>query len=262
MNELTIIKQGNRNYIDSREVAEIIGKRHDNLLRDITGYIKIMEKNTALNFEVSTFFLENTYQDCTGRTLPCYLISRIGADMIANKLTGEKGVLFTFAYVKKFTEMEANERAAFAASYRPNLGEFNTAARLIVSAMHEAYAPPNKIVKFLKGVYEPFGISIITDGITAGKYVRTSLQIARILGILSLNGNPHYLAVSHIISLLDVDRSHMIFVPVQYGNRTGISVRYDDYVVKSVNEWLIEHDYPTEIMKGNRTFRIWYDEEY
>ena len=42
-NGLTIITQNNTHYIDSREVAEIVGKRHNDLLRDIRGYIEIME---------------------------------------------------------------------------------------------------------------------------------------------------------------------------------------------------------------------------
>jgi len=44
MNELTIIKHGGNAYIDSREVAEIIGKSHKNLIRDIRGYIETMSK--------------------------------------------------------------------------------------------------------------------------------------------------------------------------------------------------------------------------
>jgi Rha family phage regulatory protein len=262
MNELTIIKHENRNYIDSREVAEIIGKRHHDLLRDIHRYIGYVQETTESKIACSDFFLESTYIDSTGRKLPCYLISKMGASVIANKLTGEKGVLFTFAYVKKFTEMENNERAALAALYRPNLGEFNAAAKIVTRSLENIGAMPQQIIKFLKGVYEPLGIAVPTDGMTAGKYVRTTSQIARILGIFSLNGNPHYLAVSHIISLLDIDPSHMIFMPVQYGSHVGISVRYDDYVIESVNEWLIRHDYPEEITKGNRTFSIWYDEEY
>ena len=36
-----------KSVIDSREVAEMVEKRHDHLLRDITGYIKIMENDNA-----------------------------------------------------------------------------------------------------------------------------------------------------------------------------------------------------------------------
>ena len=41
MNELKIIKQNGGAYIDSREVAEAIGKNHKDLLRDIRKYITV-----------------------------------------------------------------------------------------------------------------------------------------------------------------------------------------------------------------------------
>ncbi|MCX8167304.1 MAG: Rha family transcriptional regulator, partial [Candidatus Micrarchaeota archaeon] len=41
-----------------------------------------------------------------GKERPCYLLTKKGCDMVANKMTGEKGVLFTAKYVTKFEEME------------------------------------------------------------------------------------------------------------------------------------------------------------
>ena len=102
--------------IESREVAEMINKRHDSLLRDIRGYISYMENNensdcktasgTARNFAVSDFFYESAYTDSTGRSLPCYLITQKGCEFIANKMTGRKGTLFTAAYVTRFHKMK------------------------------------------------------------------------------------------------------------------------------------------------------------
>lgn len=36
----------------------------------------------------------------------CYLVTKLGCDFLANKFTGEKGVIFTAKYVKCFHEME------------------------------------------------------------------------------------------------------------------------------------------------------------
>ncbi len=110
MNGLTIIKQNGGKYIDSREVAEAIGKRHDNLLRDIDGYLKTLEKSNALKIEGVNFFIKSNYRDAKSEVRPCYLLSKMGCEMVANKLTGEKGVLFTAAYVAKFNEMETQEK--------------------------------------------------------------------------------------------------------------------------------------------------------
>lgn len=106
MKQLHVINRDSQLLVNSKEVAEMVGKRHDHLLRDIAGYVEILEKSTAPNFGVSDFFVKDSYQDNTGRTLKCFLLTRKGCDMVANKMTGKKGVLFTAAYVTKFEEME------------------------------------------------------------------------------------------------------------------------------------------------------------
>lgn len=107
MDKLTLINHNGQFTIDSREVAEMVDKQHNHLLRDISGYCDIL---TQSNFGLSNFFIPYTYQDSTGRSLPCYLLTRKGCDMVANKMTGEKGVLFTAAYVTKFEEMEKAQK--------------------------------------------------------------------------------------------------------------------------------------------------------
>lgn len=57
---------------DSKEVAEMVGKRHDHLLRDIGNYIDHIKGIAEPNFGVSDFFIESSYHDSTGRNLKCY----------------------------------------------------------------------------------------------------------------------------------------------------------------------------------------------
>ena len=95
------------NYtLDSREVAEMVEKEHKNLLRDIAGYVENMRCSNELKFEPVDFFIESTYIDAKGETRPCFLITRKGCEFIANKLTGQKGTLFTAAYITRFHEIE------------------------------------------------------------------------------------------------------------------------------------------------------------
>lgn len=101
--ELKVINQEGQLVTDSRDVAEMVGKRHDHLLRDIKGYVKVLEDNP--NLGTPNFFIESTYKSNQNKELPCYLLTKKGCDMVANKLTGEKGILFTAAYVTKFEEM-------------------------------------------------------------------------------------------------------------------------------------------------------------
>lgn len=89
--------------LDSREVAEMVEKKHKNLLADVRGYVAEL---TELKIQPSDFFRENTYKDSTGRTLPCYDITKKGCEFIAHKLTGIKGTEFTARYINRFHDME------------------------------------------------------------------------------------------------------------------------------------------------------------
>lgn len=113
-----IIKSVDGRYVaDSLEIAEMTKKRHDNLLRDIDVYVDILRNSIDLKFEVNDFFIERTYQDSIGRTLRKYDCTRKGCDMIANKMTGQKGVLFTAVYVTKFEVMEKTIQQVMTPSY-------------------------------------------------------------------------------------------------------------------------------------------------
>lgn len=110
MNELATVETRKvKTLLDSRDVAEMVEKDHGKLLRDIRQYCEYL---TESKIGLSDFFIDSEYKDITGRTLPCYLITRKGCDMIANKLTGAKGVVFTARYVTKFEEMEQYLRPA------------------------------------------------------------------------------------------------------------------------------------------------------
>lgn len=103
-NNLTILNYEGINVIDSREVSEMVGKRHDNLIRDIKKYIEVILTNSKLR--ALDFFIEDSYEDSKGELRTCYLLTKKGCEMVANKMTGEKGILFTAEYVQAFNQME------------------------------------------------------------------------------------------------------------------------------------------------------------
>lgn len=90
-------------YIDSREVAEMVGKDHNMLLRDIRRYCEQLGQSKIAQ---SDFFDESTYQNSQNKTMPCYLVTKKGCEFIAHKLTGTKGTEFTAKYINRFHEME------------------------------------------------------------------------------------------------------------------------------------------------------------
>ncbi|MCG2362381.1 Rha family transcriptional regulator [Staphylococcus epidermidis] len=102
MQDLQVVERNNEFYVDSREVAEMVGKEHKTLMRDIRTYISYI--GTELN--PSDFFVESNFNDTYGRQQNCYLLTKKGCDMVANKMTGSKGVLFTAMYVDAFHKMD------------------------------------------------------------------------------------------------------------------------------------------------------------
>lgn len=75
MNELTTVTQ-----MTSLEVAEITGKEHKSVLRDIRDEIEKLESQRIFTEHI---FVPSEYQDKTGRTLPMYVLTREGVLQLA-----------------------------------------------------------------------------------------------------------------------------------------------------------------------------------
>jgi Rha family phage regulatory protein len=122
----------NKESIDSREVAKMVKKGHAHLCSDIKGYIDVISENPKLDSQ--DYFIPNTYKvEGNNKTYPCYDITKLGCEMIANKLTGKKGIMFTAEYVKRFNEMEEGK-------ITPDLPDFTNpviAARAWADAMEK-----------------------------------------------------------------------------------------------------------------------------
>lgn len=96
--------------IPSYEVARMMEVEHAKVLRMIEGdktHIGVIPTLRKAQMGVTDFFIESTYKvEGNNKTYKCYECTKLGCDMLANKMTGEKGVLFTAKYVKRFSEME------------------------------------------------------------------------------------------------------------------------------------------------------------
>lgn len=99
--------------ITTLEIAEMMEIRHSDIVRRLEGreskgkHIKgIIEILAERQMALSDFFAPSTYQDSSGKENKCYKCTRMGCEFLANKFTGEKGIIFTARYVKKFHEME------------------------------------------------------------------------------------------------------------------------------------------------------------
>ena len=102
MQQLKAVSYNGMIVVESRQVAAAIDKPHNDLMKSIRNYCDVLN---AGDFSLVDFFIPSTYKDGKGETRPCYLLTKKGCDMVANKMTGEKGVLFTAAYVTAFEKM-------------------------------------------------------------------------------------------------------------------------------------------------------------
>lgn len=128
--------------LTSMEVAEMVEKRHRDLVREIKKYSKYIEesnnelgvrknaqsskedesgqlkievvknnerKNARISdgfIDLAEFWQESTYINQQNREMPCYNITKKGCEFIAHKCTGRKGTVFTARYINRFHEME------------------------------------------------------------------------------------------------------------------------------------------------------------
>lgn len=102
---MNIITTQKLETVTSLEVANMVGKEHKYLMRDIRRYTKQLNEG---NLAPVNFWTETTYLDSKGEERPCFNVTRKGCEFIANKLTGQKGTEFTARYVNRFHELEEN----------------------------------------------------------------------------------------------------------------------------------------------------------
>ena len=135
--------------ISSREVAEMMEIRHDNLISKIEKHIKIFEKVTDLKNKVSDLWILSSYKDKTGRSLKEYQITKKGCEFLAHKTTGEKGDLFTIRYMDKFEEMElAQQQTIDMTELSPSLQTF----KQIFDTMVEQEIKQKQMEKDIEGI--------------------------------------------------------------------------------------------------------------
>lgn len=108
--EINRNKQKN-NTITTMEIAEMLNMKHYKVLEKLEGTKDGKTKGiigvlSAHDFVVADYFIRSSYLDAQGKPRLCYLVTKLGCDFLANKFTGEKGILFTAKYVKRFDEME------------------------------------------------------------------------------------------------------------------------------------------------------------
>lgn len=155
-------------YLDSREVAEMVGKEHNMLLRDIRRYVEQLGQSKIAQ---SDFFKESTYKNKQNKEQPCYLVTKKGCEFIAHKLTGVKGTEFTAKYINRFHEMED--------TIKTQLPKGNDLIALAVIEAQKMIAERDKQIERMKPK------EIFADAVSASE---TSILVGDLAKLISQNG--------------------------------------------------------------------------
>lgn len=234
--------------ISSIEVAEMVGKAHNKLMRDIRDYIEQLAQSKIGHGE---FFRESSYKDANNQTRPCYNVTKKGCEFIAHKLTGVKGTEFTAKYINRFHDIEDAIRQGIPQKDKPShkekLPSVNQMVKNIKGALHDAGVDSKYIAAEVVRIYSDNGYPVKVPLISDVPVLWDCTTIAKELGIYSESGRPHDKAVSAIIQKLPVSESEIVKTAYSRNGHDGVTVQYKDSVMQKIKLWLQENGYPTVI---------------
>lgn len=199
MNKLSFVNEKNGQPVTtSRKVAEVFGKEHYNVLRDIES-LDCSEEFNALNFEVVN------YKDKKGEKRPEYRMTKDGFTFLVMGYRGKKAAKFKEAYIKQFNEM-----ASFINSLQQAKLEFPAFTNAILNAHEEPkhYHFSNEINMINK----------IVLGVTASKYKEENGIDKKVQSIRP------YLSVGQISRIEELQRIDigLIVAGLEYAQRKEI----------------------------------------
>ena len=129
--------------ITSLEVAQMVDKKHCDLLRDIRKYC----------------------------------VTKKGCEFIAHKLTGQKGTEFTARYINRFHEMEQELRNLQPAEIP--VGEVASYLKVMDRVAVRQSSAPYKIAQAFKMVSEQFGIQLPADFVKVPEFEQMALELRK-----------------------------------------------------------------------------------
>lgn len=194
--------------LNTIEIAEMMEMAHWGLLRKlegrtqkngkhIKGYIEIL---TERQMSPSDFFIPSTYKDSSGKENKCYKVTKKGCEFLANKFTGEKGVLFTARYINRFHEMENEIQKKAEPAIQTN--ELSNLASVVESVMVRQNCYPYEIAKVMNQLFKQFGVKlpkefVNTKSVPKLECVSTGRK-KKIIDILEKINDERFLRAIHI----------------------------------------------------------------
>lgn len=243
--------------ISSVEVAEMIGKRHADLMREICRYLDQVSEGDLvagelgrLKIKSSDFFKRTTYKDSKDEPHQCFNITKKGCEFIAHKLTGVKGTAFTAQYIKRFYDLEDSIQQGIHQGEKQqyeHLDSVNNAVKILTPMLKAAGCDSKIQLLTAKTLYERAGVELPLLIETDQQYYDT-VYIARHVGIYyRSSGKPADKAVNEIIRRLKLADTLYTETWEQKGNWQGVVRKYTPQVINMVRQWYYDNGYPQDI---------------
>ena len=103
MNEIVYRGESNKPLTNSKLVAEVFGKEHRNVVRDIKNLIEggVLKNEQTPMFEETTYINEQNKQ-----SYPMFIMNQDGFTLLAMGLNGKKAMEFKLKYIEAFNAMK------------------------------------------------------------------------------------------------------------------------------------------------------------
>lgn len=117
--------------LSSKAVAEMLGKRHDNFMRNLRSYA------ATLGESASEYLIESTYKDGKGKVRAGYEITLKGCDLIAGRIIGATGEVPKGMYTYKEIQYEKDEYIKLMADKNAVLEKQATDIQMALTEVYE-----------------------------------------------------------------------------------------------------------------------------
>jgi len=259
--------------ITSLEVSQMMEIEHKYLLKMLNGQtdkdgrdkmVGIIPTLLRGDLPLANFFIEDTYKDASGKKNKMYHCTKKGCDLLANKLTGEKGILFTAKYVERFHQMEDYIKKQIpelpqSKAKTPNLASANNTVKILGTLMEKAGIKPDIQLLTAKTVYAQAGIEIPLLIEADQKYYDTTYIAKKVGMYVKKSGKPAVTAVSQLIKSLPLEEGETKDFFEGKDNWQGSVTKYSESVIEKVRDWLVENGYPTIIEGESKNYHVVYD---
>lgn len=85
--------------ISSTEIAEMVQRKHNTVMRDIRTLVKHLEGERSF---VQSNIIESVYISSQGRKLPCFQLTQAACELYATRMTGKRGTEFALQFILNF----------------------------------------------------------------------------------------------------------------------------------------------------------------